>query len=79
MIQKQVAIVLHSFDFGESSKIISAFTREKGRISLIGKGLRNPKSKLHFASQPLSIWKLPTMKKIGKGYTCFQLLRILFL
>lgn len=67
MIQKQVAIVLHSFDFGESSKIISAFTREKGRISLIGKGLRNPKSKLHFASQPMSVLEITYYEKNREG------------
>jgi len=67
MIQKQLAIVLNSFDFGESSKIISVFTREKGRISLIGKGLRNPKSKLHFASQPMSILEITYYEKNREG------------
>ncbi len=67
MIQKQLAIVLHSFDFGESSKIISVFTREKGRISLIGKGLRNPKSKLHFVSQPMSILEITYYDKNREG------------
>lgn len=54
MLVKTTAIVLNSKKFGDSSKIISAFTRDFGKVSLIAKGSRNPKSKFGSAIEPLS-------------------------
>jgi len=43
------AIVLRSVDFQESSRIVTLFTREWGKIAVMARGCRNPKSK--FAGQ----------------------------
>lgn len=40
-------IVLRQTDFSESSYILNIFTYEKGIISVIAKGVKNPKSKKH--------------------------------
>lgn len=67
MIEKDEAIILRSIDFGETSKILTAFTRSYGRLSLIAKGIKNPKSKLYFASQPLSVLEITFYSKNKDG------------
>ena len=42
----QPAFVLHSYPFRETSLIIEAFTRDHGRIGLMARGARRPKSSL---------------------------------
>lgn len=54
MLVKQTAIVLNSRNFGDSSKIVSVFTRENGKISLIAKGAKNPKNKFGASIAPMS-------------------------
>ena len=39
------AIILHSFRYGETSKIVRLLTRDHGPQSVIAKGAMNPKSK----------------------------------
>lgn len=45
MLSKSPAIVLRSVDFRETSRIITLFTRELGKIAVIVKGFRSRKSK----------------------------------
>lgn len=45
MITKSEAIVLRTIDFQESSLIATLFTQKHGKISVIAKGARKPKSK----------------------------------
>ncbi len=71
MLVKTTAIILKTTKFGDSSKIISAFTRDYGKLSLIAKGSRNPKSKFGSALEPLS-WVEITFYK--KSNTDLQLL-----
>jgi DNA repair protein RecO (recombination protein O) len=54
MIVKSDAIILNSRRQGDTSKIISAFTLDYGRISLIAKGALMPKSKFGASLEPLS-------------------------
>ncbi len=42
---ESAAIVLHAFDYRETSRIVRLATREAGVISAIAKGLRRPKSR----------------------------------
>ncbi len=42
----QPAFVLHSYPFRETSLILEAFTRDHGRIGLVARGARRPKSSL---------------------------------
>lgn len=45
MVLKDQAVILKSIDFQDSSKIVGVLTKEHGKISLIAKGAKNPKSK----------------------------------
>ncbi|MFM1582540.1 DNA repair protein RecO, partial [Helcococcus ovis] len=38
-------IVFRAVDFGETSKILTIFTRNEGIISVMARGVKNPKSK----------------------------------
>jgi DNA repair protein RecO (recombination protein O) len=40
------AIVLHRIDYGESDRILTLLTSDHGKISVLAKGVRKPKSKL---------------------------------
>ena len=44
--QNEIAIVLHSYPFRETSLIIDTFSREHGRLSIVARGARRPKSAL---------------------------------
>ncbi len=55
MILSTEAIVLKSRKYGDSSKLVSLFTYEKGVITVIAKGARNSKSKFGSSVQPMSI------------------------
>lgn len=45
MITHTEAIIFKSVDYQESSKIVTAFTHEHGKIALIVRGVKKPKSK----------------------------------
>ena len=54
--QNEPAFVLHNYPYRETSLVIEAFTRHHGRIGLVAKGARRPKSALRgtlMAFQPL--------------------------
>ncbi len=50
-IKKTQAITLKSIDYRETSKIITAFSEGFGKLQLIAKGVRNPKSRMSAALQ----------------------------
>ncbi len=54
MILRTEAIVLRAFRYGETSLIVSLFTRDKGKVSVLAKGARVPKSRFGATLQPLS-------------------------
>jgi len=54
MIVKTDAIVLRSRKYRETSKILHLYTREFGKLSVIAKGARGPKSKFGAALQPMT-------------------------
>ncbi|MDZ7681059.1 MAG: DNA repair protein RecO [Fodinibius sp.] len=45
MITHTEAIIFRSVDYQESSKIVTMFTREHGKIALMVRGVKKPKSK----------------------------------
>ncbi len=56
--EAEPAFVLHSYPYRETSLIVEAFTRHHGRMGLLAKGARRPKSALRgtlMAFQPLLI------------------------
>lgn len=48
------AVVLQSLDYGETSQIVTLFTRKKGKIGVIAKGARRPKSSFGATLQPMA-------------------------
>lgn len=47
-------LVLHSYPFRETSLIIEAYTREHGRVALVARGARRPRSQLRGLMQPFT-------------------------
>lgn len=54
MIERTEAIVLRSIDYGETSKILTLYTRSAGKLGVIAKGARSSKSSFGASLQPLS-------------------------
>lgn len=52
-ILKTEAILLKSWNFRETSKLLSFYTRDSGKIKMIAKGARGPKSPLKGRLEPL--------------------------
>ncbi|GAA0482608.1 DNA repair protein RecO [Salinibacillus aidingensis] len=51
-MEKIEGIVIRTQDYGESHKIVTLFTREKGKIGLMAKGAKKPKSQMAAITQP---------------------------
>ncbi|MCK4224001.1 MAG: DNA repair protein RecO [candidate division Zixibacteria bacterium] len=62
-ITKTEAIVLKSIKFGDTSKIATLYTKDHGKIKVIAKGIRKPKSRLAGALQTLSHIQIVFYKK----------------
>jgi len=57
-VDAQPAFVLHTYPFRETSLIVEAFTRDYGRVALLARGARRPRSALRgllLAFQPLEL------------------------
>jgi DNA repair protein RecO (recombination protein O) len=48
------ALVLRTYEFGETSKIVVLLTRERGKLRAVAKGARHPRSRIRSALEPLS-------------------------
>lgn len=57
------AIIIASHDYKESSKIIRAFTRQLGRISILARGAKRAKSSLHNVSSLFSCSSMVLVKR----------------
>ena len=56
--EEQAAFVLHSYPYRETSLVLEVFSREHGRVALVARGARRPRSALRgllMAFQPLSL------------------------
>src|SRR3970040_2354083 len=53
-IVKTEAVVLSKMDYRDSSNILTLYTKDYGKISVIHKGARSPKSKKGFIAEPLN-------------------------
>ena len=51
-ILKSEGVVLRRIKYSETSLILTFYTKDQGKISLIAKGARNPKSKFVGALEP---------------------------
>jgi DNA repair protein RecO (recombination protein O) len=54
MIIRTEAIVLRALDYGETSEIVTLFSRELGRIAVMARGSRSAKSRFGGALQPMA-------------------------
>ena len=57
-IVEQAGFVLHSYPYSETSLLVEAFTRDHGRVPLVAKGAKRPRSSWRgvlLAFQPLSL------------------------
>ena len=57
-VDAQPAYVLHSYPFRETSLIVEAFSRDYGRVALLARGARRPRSAIRgllMAFQPLEL------------------------
>ena len=54
MIISAESIVLHSRRYGDSSRIVTLYTRELGKVNVVAKGVRTTKSTIGAALEPLS-------------------------
>lgn len=54
MIIRTEAVVLRSIDYGETSEIVTLFTREKGKMAVMAKGARRSGSRFGSSLQPTS-------------------------
>ncbi|MEK4340249.1 DNA repair protein RecO [Brevibacillus sp. FSL L8-0710] len=51
MLVKWEGIVIRSVDYGESSKVVTLFTRERGKVAIMARGAKKAKSRLSAVSQ----------------------------
>jgi len=51
-IQAQPAFVLHARPYRETSLVLEVFTRDHGRLGLVGRGVRNPKARMRAVLLP---------------------------
>lgn len=59
-------IVLKKLDYGDTSKIATFFSEDKGKISAIIKGAKSPKSKAGAIIDPLNILEVTYYNKSGR-------------
>ena len=53
-VSLQSAFILHGRDFRDTSRLLDIFTEDYGRITLVAKGARSPRSKLQGILQPFT-------------------------
>jgi DNA repair protein RecO (recombination protein O) len=52
MIEKVEGIIIKTTDYSETHKIVTIFTREKGKIGLVARGAKKPRSRMAALAQP---------------------------
>ena len=65
---KTEAIVLRSIRYGEADRILHLYSRERGRIGAVAKGVRRPKSRFGGRLEPF--FRLNLMLYEGRGDLC---------
>ena len=67
MIFRTEAVVLRTMEYGETSQIVTLFTREKGKITVIAKGARLLKSRFGATLQPMAYTQVVFYYKATRG------------
>lgn len=60
------AVTLKSVDYGESDKMITFFTLERGVISVGAKGVKKNKARLKFSAEPFCFSSIKVSEKSGR-------------
>lgn len=66
MIIKTKGIVIRSIDFQETSKIVTVLTADHGKVALLAKGARSPKSQYGHAIQVMNELEIVYYYKTGR-------------
>jgi DNA repair protein RecO (recombination protein O) len=66
MITRTDAVVLRALDYGETSQIVTLYTRQHGRVSVMARGSRRPKSRFGSTLQPMSYVQAVYYHKAGR-------------
>ena len=76
MEEKLNAVTLRAVDYGESDKILTLFSLEKGVVSAVAKGVKKDKAKLKFVAEPFCFSELLISEKQGRrsitGASCHK-------
>lgn len=67
MIIRTDAVVLRRLNYGETSQIVTLFTHEKGKLAVMAKGARLPKSKFGASLQPMAYAQVVFYYKTTRG------------
>ncbi|MBB6454307.1 DNA repair protein RecO (recombination protein O) [Salirhabdus euzebyi] len=69
-MEKVEGIILKTRDYGETHKIISLFTKEKGKIGVIARGAKKPRSRMAALTQPFvyGTFLIQPSKNLGTLY-----------
>jgi DNA repair protein RecO (recombination protein O) len=63
MIVETEAVVLHAMKYGETSKIVTLYSKKFGKIKIIAKGVRSQKNKFGSSLEPMTISSVVFYKK----------------
>lgn len=66
-IEKTTALVLRSVDFSETSKVLTLFSRDFGKLRVLAKGGRRLKSNFEVALDLLSVCSICVLRKSSGG------------
>jgi len=67
MILQTEAVVLRSIDYGETSQIVTLFTRQRGKVAAMAKGARRSGSRFGSTLQPMSYTHAVIYYKPSRG------------
>lgn len=67
MFQRTEGIVIRTIDYGETNKIVTLYTREFGKIGMVARGAKKPKSRLTAISQLFIYGNFLFQKGTGLG------------
>lgn len=67
MLQKCEGIVIRTTDYGETNKIVTLYTREWGKVGVMARGAKRPKSRLAAVTQHFSYGHFVVYRSTGLG------------
>lgn len=67
LLYKIEGIIIRTVDYGESNKIVTIYTKEMGKIAVMARGAKKPKSRLSSISQLFNYGQFLIQKGSGLG------------